>query len=100
MAHQYGIIAQGASIDHTVGEGKQVVAGLLSVCNTDDADHTFTVTTTKSGGSATEAYKDNPIAAKDTKEILRGLCLAAGDNISCDGSDAAVKFTICGDEVS
>jgi hypothetical protein len=87
----------------TVGAGKAVVVGSLTVCNTVNVSTTFRVHVRIAGAAAAASNAvvyDATLGANETVFLLPGPTLAATDVVTVRAAAAGVTFTLTGVEVT
>lgn len=81
----------------------QTVVSCLSVCNTTSGSVTIRIYVVPDKGTAAVANAfmyDRTLTANLTIDVLKGICLRAGDSIVCYASATNVIFHLFGSEIS
>lgn len=86
---------------YTVPANTQTTVSSLTICNRENAAHTFRVSVSPGGGATSNEdylYYDHSIAANDTIHITIGMTLGAGDivRVYCDAQQ--LSFNLFGVE--
>lgn len=101
IAGQAAPVANQVTTLFQVPDGKQFVSSSLVVCNGNSSGSVISVdiAVVPNGGTLGNGnylFKNYPVNGRDSKSIVIGMTLAAGDAVIVKSSDGSTAFTLFG----